>query len=207
MASELFEYEAGTPFPGTIGKTIDDSSEAWPVPRRASKDTPNVLFYVLDDTGFGQLSPYGGLIDVPSLERVAERGVIYTNFHTTGLCSPTRACILTGRNHHRNAMGSISEWSTGYPGYNARLPFESGTMAEILKDEGFNTYCVGKWHLAPMEQCSAAGPFDHWPLGCGFDRFYGFLEGETDQFPEGTALVDLLLKGSGRAACHPQQDG
>ena len=141
-----------------------------------------MLFYVLDDTGFGQLSPYGGLIEVPNLERVAKKGVIYTNVHTTGLCSPTRACIISGRNHHKNAMGSISEWSTGYPGYNARAPFESGFLSEILKDEGFNTYCVGKWHLAVSAEASAAGPYDTWPLGRGFERFYGFLPGETDQW-------------------------
>jgi arylsulfatase len=180
--SELVEYRPGDEFPGKIGKTIDDSKEAWPVPKRAAARTPNVLFYVLDDTGFGQLSPYGGLIETPNLQRVADRGVIYSNFHTTGLCSPTRASILTGRNHHKNAMGSISEWSTGYPGYNARMPFESGTLAEILKDEGFNTYCVGKWHLAVSAEASAAGPYDTWPLGRGFERFYGFLPGETDQW-------------------------
>ncbi|MGI9623827.1 MAG: sulfatase-like hydrolase/transferase, partial [Acidimicrobiales bacterium] len=109
----LVEYGLGEEFPGKLGKTIDDSVEAWPVPNRAAKGTPNVLFYVLDDTGFGQLSPYGGLIETPNLQRVADRGVIYTNWHTTGLCSPTRACVLTGRNHHKCAMGSISEWSTG----------------------------------------------------------------------------------------------
>jgi len=182
MADELVEYEPGTPFPGSVGKTVDDSTEAWPVPKRSPKGTPNVLFYVLDDTGFGQLSPYGGLIQTPNLERIAKRGVLYTNMHTTGLCSPTRACILTGRNHHKNAMGSISEWSTGFPGYNARLPMESGTMAEILREEGFNTYCVGKWHVAMSAEASAAGPYDTWPLGRGFERFYGFLPGETDQW-------------------------
>jgi len=182
VADQMVEYGLGEKFPGTIGKTIDDSKEAWPVPKRAADGTPNVLFYVLDDTGFGQLSPYGGLIDVPNLERVAKKGVMYTNMHTTGLCSPTRACILTGRNHHKNAMGSISEWSTGYPGYNARAPFESGFLSEILKDEGFNTYCVGKWHLAVSAEASAAGPYDTWPLGRGFERFYGFLPGETDQW-------------------------
>jgi arylsulfatase A-like enzyme len=182
MTDELVEYGLGEKFPGTIGKTIDDSTEAWPVPKRAPAGTPNVLFYVLDDTGFGQLSPYGGLIEVPNLERVAKRGVVYTNMHTTGLCSPTRACILTGRNHHRNALGAISEWSTGYPGYNARPPFESGFLSEILKAEGFNTYCVGKWHLSVSAEASAAGPYDTWPLGRGFERFYGFLPGETDQW-------------------------
>jgi hypothetical protein len=103
------EYEPGAEFPGKIGKTIDDSTEAWPTPKAAPTGAPNVLFYVLDDVGFGQLSPYGGLVNAPNLQRVADSGVMYTNFHTTGLCSPTRTCIITGRNHHSNAMGSISE--------------------------------------------------------------------------------------------------
>jgi arylsulfatase len=108
MSDAYGEYPQGTPFTGTIGRTIDDSTEAWPVEPAAPAGAPNVLFYVLDDTGYGQLSPFGGLIPTPNLQRVADAGVIYTNFHTTGLCSPTRTCIITGRNHHTNAMGSIS---------------------------------------------------------------------------------------------------
>ncbi len=180
--SNLVEYGPGDKFPGKIGKTIDDSSEAWPVPKRAAKGAPNVLFYVLDDTGFGQLTPFGGLIPTPNLQRVADTGVLYTNFHTTGLCSPTRTCIITGRNHHTNAMGSISEWSTGYPGYNGTMPVQHGFLSEILVDQGYNTYAIGKWHMAPSTNESGAGPYDRWPLGRGFERYYGFLPGETDQW-------------------------
>ena len=182
MADQLTEYRPGAPFPGKIGKTIDDSTEAWPTPKKAEDGAPNVLFYVLDDVGFGQLSPYGGLVNAPNLQRVADKGLKYTNFHTTGLCSPTRTCIMTGRNHHSNAMGSISEWSTGYPGYNGRMPFENGFMSEILTEQGYNTFALGKWHLSVSTEETMAGPFDTWPLRRGFDRYYGFLPGETDQW-------------------------
>ena len=114
--SDLIEYKPGGKFPGKIGRTVEESTPAWPASKRPPEGAPNVLFYVLDDTGYGQLSPYGGLIQAPNLQRVIDNGVLYSNFHTTGLCSPTRSCVLTGRNHHSNAMGSISEWSTGYPG-------------------------------------------------------------------------------------------
>jgi len=182
MSDEFTTYLPGTEFPGKIGKTIDDSTEAWPVPKKAADGAPNVLFYVLDDVGFGQLSPYGGLVKAPNLQRVADRGVTYTNFHTTGLCSPTRTCIITGRNHHSNAMGSISEWSTGFPGYNGRMPFENGFISEILTEQGYNTFALGKWHLSVSTEETMAGPFDTWPLRRGFDRYYGFLPGETDQW-------------------------
>jgi arylsulfatase len=176
------EYLPGTPFPGKIGRTVDQSEPAWPVPKRAKPGAPNVLFFLLDDVGFAQLKPYGGLIEVPNIERLAENGLMYTNMHTTALCSPTRACVITGRNHHSNAMGSIGEWSTGYPGYNSRVPFEHGFMSEILKEEGYNTFGIGKWHLCVSTEESQAGPYDTWPLGRGFERFYGFLAAETDQW-------------------------
>jgi arylsulfatase A-like enzyme len=143
MSATYGEYPQGTPFTGKIGRTIDDSTEAWPVEPAAPEAAPNVLFYVLDDTGYGQLSPFGGLIPTPNLQRVADAGVMYTNFHTTGLCSPTRTCIITGRNHHTNAMGSISEWSTGYPGYTGVMPFKHGFLSEILLDQGYSTYAIG----------------------------------------------------------------
>lgn len=178
----IIEYLPGTPFTGRIGKTIEDSEPAWPVPKRAKPGLPNVLFYVLDDIGFGQLEPFGGLIETPALERLANNGLLYANMHTTALCSPTRSCIITGRNHHSNAMGSISEWNTGYPGYNARVPFENGFLSEILKEEGYNTFAIGKWHLCVPTEETPAGPYDTWPLGRGFERFYGFMPGETDQW-------------------------
>lgn len=178
----LKEYIPGTPFPGKIGRTADQSEPAWPVPKRAKSGAPNVLFFLLDDVGFAQLKPYGGLIEVPNIERLAQNGLTYTNMHTTALCSPTRACVITGRNHHSNGMGSIGEWSTGYPGYNSRIPFEHGFLSEILKDQGYNTFGIGKWHLCVSTEESQAGPYDTWPLGRGFERFYGFLAAETDQW-------------------------
>ena len=178
----LTEYTPGTTFPGVIGRTVDQSSPAWPEPLRARKDAPNVLFIILDDTGFGQLGCYGSPIRTPNLDKLAAGGLRYNNMHTTALCSPTRTCILTGRNHHSNGMACITEASTGYPGANGNIPFENGFLSEILLQQGYNTYAIGKWHLTPADQISAAGPYDRWPLGRGFERFYGFLGGETHQY-------------------------
>jgi len=176
------EYKSGTSFPGVVGRTVDESSPAWPKPLRAKEGAPNVLFIVLDDTGFGQLGCYGSPIKTPNLDSLAAKGLRYNNMHTTALCSPTRSCIITGRNHHSNAMSCITEGSTGYPGGNGYIPFENGFLSEILLQKGYNTYAIGKWHLTPADQMSAAGPYDRWPLGRGFERFYGFLGGETHQY-------------------------
>jgi arylsulfatase A-like enzyme len=176
------EYRTGDAFPGEIGRTYDVSQPAWPEPLRAAEGAPNVVFIVLDDTGFGQLGCYGSPIRTPNIDRLAAGGLQFTNTQTTALCSPTRSCLLTGRNHHANAMAGITEISTGYPGYNGNIPFENGFLSEILRTRGYNTYAVGKWHLTPAEQISAAGPYDRWPLGRGFDRYYGFLGGDTHQY-------------------------
>ncbi len=178
----LTEYKPGTAFPGVIGRTADQSEPAWPEPLRAEEGAPNVLFIVLDDTGYGQLGAYGSPIETPNLDSLAENGLTFNNMHTTALCSPTRTCILTGRNHHSNAMSCITEASTGYPGANGYIPFENGFLSEILREKGYNTYALGKWHLTPADQISAAGPYDRWPLGRGFERYYGFLGGETHQY-------------------------
>jgi arylsulfatase A-like enzyme len=178
----LAEYRPGTAFPGTIGRTFDRSTQAWPEPLRAREGTPNVLFIVLDDTGFGQLGCYGSPIRTPNLDRLAANGLRYNNMHTTALCSPTRSCILTGRNHHSNHMAGITEISTGFPGYDGYIPFENGFLSEILRGEGYNTYAVGKWHLTATDQATAAGPYERWPLGRGFERFYGFMGGDTHQY-------------------------
>jgi arylsulfatase len=178
----LSEYKPGTTFPGLIGRTTDESTPAWPQPVRAVPGSPNVLMIVLDDTGFGQLGCYGSPIATPSLDALAAGGLRYNNMHTTALCSPSRSCIITGRNHHSNGMAAITEVATGYPGYNGSIPFENGFLSEMLQQHGYNTYMVGKWHLVPSEQESAAGPYDRWPLGRGFDRFYGFLGGDTNQW-------------------------
>ncbi|MCB9129514.1 MAG: arylsulfatase [Anaerolineales bacterium] len=178
----LTEYPPGSAFPGVIGRTFDVSTPAWPKPLRANEGAPNVLFIILDDTGFGQLGCYGSPINTPNLDSLAQNGLSYTNMHTTALCSPTRTCILTGRNHHSNAMACITEGSTGYPGSNGNIPFENGFLSEMLLQHGYSTYAIGKWHLTPADQISAAGPYDRWPLGRGFERFYGFLGGETHQY-------------------------
>ena len=178
----LKEYKPGTAFTGVIGRTFDKSSPAWPEPLRAKKGAPNVIFIVQDDTGFGQLGCYGGPIKTPNLDSLAANGLLYNSMHTTALCSPTRSCILTGRNHHSNAMSCITEGSTGYPGGNGNIPFENGFLSEILVDNGYSTFAVGKWHLTPADQISAAGPYNRWPLGRGFERYYGFLGGDTHQY-------------------------
>jgi arylsulfatase len=176
------EYRDGAPFAGVVGWTVDESSPAWPASIRAGKRAPNVLFIVLDDTGFGQLGCFGGPIDTPNLDALAANGLRYNNMHTTALCSPSRSCIMTGRNHHANAMACVTEFSTGYPGYNGIMPFENGLISEILVERGYATSMVGKWHLLPSHQETAAGPYTRWPLGRGFERFYGFLGGDTSQW-------------------------
>lgn len=176
------EYEEGTAFPGVIGRTFDQSTPAWPSPLRAKEGAPNVLFIVLDDTGFGQLGCYGSPIRTPNLDRLAAGGLAFSNMHTTALCSPSRSCLITGRNHHANAMACITEGATGYPGSNGLIPFENGFLSEILLRHGYSTMALGKWHLTTTEQTSAAGPFDRWPLGRGFEHFYGFMGGDTSQY-------------------------
>jgi arylsulfatase len=178
----LKEYKPGTAFTGVVGRTHDQSSPAWPEPLRAAKGAPNVLFIVQDDTGFGQMGCYGSPIKTPNIDALAANGLRFNNMHTTALCSPTRSCVLTGRNHHSNAMSCITEGSTGFPGANANIPFENGFLSEMLLTKGYNTYALGKWHLTPADQISAAGPYDRWPLGRGFERYYGFLGGDTHQY-------------------------
>ncbi|MEV0950478.1 arylsulfatase [Promicromonospora sp. NPDC050249] len=178
----ITEYNQGEPFPGVVGRTVDESEPAWPAPRRASEGAPNILFVVVDDVGYGHLSCFGGLVETPNIDRVAASGLRYANMHTTALCSPTRSCVLTGRNHHSNGVASIMELATGFPGYDGRMPFENGMLPEMLLEHGYNTFCLGKWHLSPSEDNTAAGPFHRWPLGRGFERYYGFLAGETNQW-------------------------
>jgi arylsulfatase A-like enzyme len=178
----LKEYKPGAAFNGIIGRTFDESSPAWPQPRRAKEGAPNVLFIVQDDTGYGQMGCYGGPIETPNIDALAKGGLLFNNMHTTALCSPSRSCFLTGRNHHSNAMACITEGSEGFPGSNGNIPFENGMLSEILLEHGYNTYAIGKWHLTPADQISAAGPYDRWPLGRGFERYYGFLGGDTNQY-------------------------
>lgn len=168
-------------FDGVLADTHVDSTPSFP--KRTSPDgAPNVVMIVLDDTGYAQLGCYGSSIETPNIDRLAAGGLRYTNFHVTPLCSPTRAALLTGRNHHTVGMRSVANFSTGFPQMRGKIPPQAATTAEVLRDEGYATFAVGKWHLCPALDCSAAGPMDNWPCQRGFDRFYGFLEGETDQF-------------------------
>jgi arylsulfatase A-like enzyme len=178
---------SGEDFGGVIGRTYADSTPWWP-PAKFKRGAPNVVLVVLDDTGFSHLGCYGSTIETPNIDALAAGGLRYTGFHTTALCSPTRACLLTGRNHHAVGMRAISNFDTGYPNMRGAIPRSAATLAEILRDSGYATFATGKWHLAPMAECSAAGPYANWPLQKGFDRYYGFLQGETDQFfPELTS--------------------
>jgi len=170
------------PFGGVIGRTQSESQPWWPVPTHPGESAPDVVVILLDDLGFSHFGCYGSDLTTPTIDALAGRGLRYANFHVTPLCSPTRAALLTGRNHHTVGMRAISNFDSGYPHMRGHITDHATTMAEVLRDEGYATFAVGKWHLCAMESASAAGPYDQWPCQRGFDRFYGFLEGETDQF-------------------------
>jgi arylsulfatase A-like enzyme len=173
------QYE---PFDGVINPTQAESTPSWPTPAHPGDGAPNVVLILLDDTGFSHLGCFGSDLVTPNIDRLAAGGLRYTNFHVTPLCSPTRASLLTGLNHHTVGMRSISNFDSGYPHMRGHITNHATTIAEVLRDEGYATFAVGKWHLCAMENASAAGPYDQWPCQRGFDRYYGFLEGETDQF-------------------------
>lgn len=169
-------------FNGTINKTYEGSVEDWPDPPAAPDAAPNIVLIMLDDVGFGQTSTFGGPVPTPNLDQLANRGLMYNRFHTTAVCSPTRAALLTGRNHHRSGFGFLVEWATGYPSYNVTMPKTTATVGEIFKDNGYNTAWFGKNHNTPDWETSVSGPFDRWPTGMGFEYFYGFNAGETHQY-------------------------
>ena len=169
-------------FGGVIGRTYQESVPDWPAPARAPVGAPNLVFIVLDDVGFADLGCYGAEIETPNMDRLAASGLRYTNFHTTAMCSPTRASLLTGRNHHSVGMGIIADWSTGFPAFRGRVSKRAALLPEMLRPHGYNSFAVGKWHLAPLEHATPAGPFDYWPLQRGFDRWYGFYIGLTDHW-------------------------
>ncbi len=169
-------------FTGKIEKTFEDSEEDYPQPFKAPEGAPNIILVILDDVGFGQPSTFGGPIPTPALDQLAKEGIMYTHFHTTGVCSPTRAALLTGRNHHQLAFGTISEMSTGFPGYNSIWGKNAASIAEVLRQNGYNTAAWGKWHNTPDWETNQTGPFDRWPTGLGFEYFYGFMGGETSQY-------------------------
>lgn len=185
-------------FGGTIGRYADESVGWWAPPPTPPAGAPNVVLVVLDDVGFAQLGCFGSDLRTPALDRLAQGGLRYTNFHTTSLCSPTRACLLTGRNHHVNGMGRIIELATGFPGYNARIPAANGFLSEMLVEAGYATWAVGKWHLTPVEECHIAASRTRWPLGRGFERFYGFFSGETHQFAPALLADNHPIPAPGR---------
>lgn len=167
---------------GTVGETYRDSVP-WLEPIvKPAPNSPNVVVIVLDDVGFAQLGCYGSNIETPHMDALAVGGRRYNNFHTTSMCSPTRASLLTGRNHHAVGMGMIADMCTGYPGYQGQVTKRAGTIAEMLRPLGYSTFAIGKWHLTRARDMTAAGPFDQWPLGRGFERYYGFLYSLVDQW-------------------------
>ena len=170
------------PFGGHIGLTIKDSTKDFPKEVQAPKGAPNILLIMTDDVGFGASSTFGGPIPTATMDRLAKAGLRFNNFHTTALCSPTRAALLAGRNHHSDATGVIMELGTGFPGYNSLMPKSCGTFAEVLRQNGYNTAWYGKNHNVPDWHGSQAGPFDLWPTGLGFEYFYGFIGGDTSQW-------------------------
>jgi len=172
------------PFRGKIAVDIRDSVPDWTpyLAPKAPEGAPNVLIIAWDDLGYATMDSFGGPVQCPNMARIAERGVKLANFHTTALCSPTRASLLTGRNATSNGMATIAEFASGFPGISTRIPFENGFISEVLAGQGYNTYCVGKWHLTPGEECNLAAYKGRWPLGRGFERFYGWLGGETNSY-------------------------
>jgi arylsulfatase A-like enzyme len=176
------QYSPQPVYEGKIEKTVSASKPGKFVFNPVAKpDAPNVVWILLDDVGFGAISSFGGLVETPVIDSLAHNGLRYTNFHTTAICSPSRAALMTGRNHHSVNVPTVGG-SLYFPGHTFYIPFEKATAAEILRENGYNTFAVGKWHLTPPADLSPAGPFNRWPTGRGFDHFYGFMEGETDQY-------------------------
>ncbi len=204
------------PFPpkssGSIaGRTMQESIYSpLPAVSRLPKDAPNILIVLIDDVGPAQTDTYGGEIHTPTLSKIAKEGISYNRFHTTAMCSPTRAALLTGRNHHRVASGQITELANDWDGYMGTIPKSSATVAEVLKDYGYHTAAWGKWHNTPAEQTTAAGPFDYWPTGYGFEYFYGFLAGEASQWEpmlvRNTAYVEHPHTSGGHNYYHLSED-
>jgi len=171
------------PWNGKIEKTLQESTPyKINYNKKAPKGAPNVVWILIDDAGFGATTAFGGLVETPNIEKLANQGLRFTNFHTTAICSPTRAALLTGRNHHSAHVGLLTPAAIDFPGYDTYIPFEKATVAEVLRENGYSTFALGKWHLTPVTENSQAGPFNRWPTGRGFDHYYGFLPGATDQW-------------------------
>lgn len=171
------------PWSGKIAPTLKESTPYHiEYNKKAIAGSPNIVWILIDDAGFGATTAFGGLVETPNIEKIGNRGLRFTNFHTTAICSPTRAALLTGRNHHSAHVGLLTPAAIDFPGYDAHIPFEKATVAEILRENGYNTFALGKWHLTPVVENGYAGPFNRWPTGRGFDHFYGFHPGATDQW-------------------------
>jgi len=188
------------PYQGQVGRTLAESKEWWPDPVKPPAGSPNVVWILIDDVGFGASSAFGGAIATPNFEALAQQGVRFTNFHTTAICAPTRSALLTGRNSSsvHEAGFSHTIMSAGFPGWDGRVPAEDGTIAAILRDQGYATFAVGKYGITPDEEASDAGPFDHWPTGMGFDHFFGFLSSQTDQYNPDLVLDQTHIMPDGR---------
>lgn len=199
LAGSILSHAQQT-YQGTVGRTLAESKEWWPEPAKAPKGAPNVIWILLDDVGFGATSTFGGVISTPTFDSLANNGLRFTNFHTAAICAPTRAALLTGRNHHSVHMGGFAHYfsSAGFPGYDGRIPSSKGTIAEVLKEDGYNTFAVGKYGVTPDEDTSDAGPFDRWPSGKGFEHFFGFLGSETDQYRPALVEDNVNIKTDGR---------
>jgi len=200
VGGALQQANAQQPFQGVIGRTSAESKEWWPESVKAPKGAPNVVWILIDDVGYGASSSFGGVISTPTLDSLANNGLRYTNFHTCAISAPTRAALLTGRNSasvHESGF-SHTVLSAGFPGWDGRVPAEDGTIAEILRENGYNTFAVGKYGVTPDEEATDAGPFDHWPTGKGFDRFFGFLGSQTDQYVPDLVQDQVHVKPDGR---------
>jgi arylsulfatase len=184
-------------FPGHIGRTLADSQPWWPTPAARKPGSPNVLVVLFDDVGFSDFGCYGSAIPTPTIDSIAAKGLRYTGFHTTAMCSTTRAALLTGRNHHDVGMGCLANFDSGFPGYRGKIAQDAATLAEMLRPHGYNNYMVGKWHVTPVTETGPGGPYDGWPLRRGFDRFYGFLDAETDQFSPELVQDNTLIQAPG----------
>jgi len=188
------------PYQGVVGRTLVESKEWWPEPVKPPAGAPNVVWILLDDVGFGAAATFGGPIATPTFDSLAANGLRYTNFHTTAICAPTRSALLTGRNSSSVHEAGFSHivLSAGFPGWDGRMPSTAGTIAEILRDNGYNTFAVGKYGLTPDEEATDAGPFDHWPTGKGFDHFFGFLGSQTDQYKPDLVEDQAHVRPDGR---------
>jgi arylsulfatase A-like enzyme len=183
-AEVALRAQEAQPYQGVVGRTLAESKEWWPEPVKAPAGAPNVVWILLDDVGFGAAGTFGGPIQTPTFDSLAANGLRYTNFHTTAICAPTRSALLTGRNSASVHVSGFSHTvlSAGFPGWDGKVPSTAGTIAEILRDNGYNTFAVGKYGVTPDEDATDAGPFDRWPTGKGFDHFFGFLGSQTDQY-------------------------